>query len=97
MKSGYISLKMPSAESREPGIYGLIETVRIRPGMYLGSNSLTPLMHFINGYKFAQFEKCEVEGSDREYTYQLVPLDFKFFSEFTYLKFRDPGEKRGLA
>lgn len=48
--------------------------------MYLGSNSITPLMHFINGYKFAQIELGN--NNDRE----VFPLDFWYFHEFAKVK-----------
>lgn len=48
--------------------------------MYLGSNSIKPLMHFIDGYKFAQIELGN--NNDRE----VFPLDFWYFHEFVKVK-----------
>lgn len=63
-------------------VYDLIETIRVRPGMYLGSNSITALMNFIQGYLFAQREA--VPPSDTQSS--LFPLDFWYFHEFTKIK-----------
>lgn len=68
----------------EDKIFSLIDRIRVRPGMYLGSLSLAPLWHFINGYSFAL--------RDLDYAYDCVlPLNFGFFTEFTqfYYKFDD--------
>lgn len=65
-------------------VHSLIETIRVRPGMYLGSNSITALMHFINGYRFAE---RETEGfSSQSPVPSLFPLDFWFFHEFAKIK-----------
>lgn len=61
-------------------IHSLVETIRRRPGMYLGSNSITPLMHFIDGYKFAQNELGKDKNSE------IFPLDFWYFHEFVKVK-----------
>lgn len=65
-------------------VYDLIETVRVRPGMYLGSNSVTALMHFINGYRFAELEAAAKSEEHAKPT--LFPLDFWYFHEFTKVK-----------
>lgn len=61
-------------------IHNLIQTIRRRPGMFLGSLSIKPLMHFINGYKFAQNELGKNNDSE------IFPLDFWFFHEFVKVK-----------
>lgn len=65
-------------------IHSLIETVRRRPGMFLGSNSITALMHFINGYRFAERETAG--NSEKTSEPRLFPLDFWFFHEFAKIK-----------
>lgn len=68
----------------EDKIYSLIDKIRGRPGMYLGSLSLESLWHFIDGYSFAL--------RDSDYAYdRILPLNFGFFTEFTrvYYKFED--------
>lgn len=60
----------------EDKIFSLIDRIRIRPGMYLGSLSLASLWHFIDGYSFAL--------NDLDYVYdRFFPLNFSFFTEFT--------------
>lgn len=55
----------------------MLDTVRKRPGMYLGSNSITALWHFIGGYRFAEWEHdvCRKE--------ELFPLSFQYMHEYT--------------
>lgn len=62
------------------GISDAIDTIRKRPGMYLGSKSITALSHFLNGYQFAQ-QDYGVGGVER-----LFPLNFKFMHEFTKIQ-----------
>ena len=38
------------------GMFGLLEKIRQKPGLYLGSPSVTALRHFLVGYKFARQE-----------------------------------------
>lgn len=58
-------------------ISNMIDIVRKRPGMYLGSNSITALCHFIDGYQFAErdFAVCR-KG-------KLFPLPFRYMHEYT--------------
>ena len=53
--------------------------IRKRPGMYLGSNSITPLIHFLNGYQAAErgLGICSQE---------LFPLPFRYMHEFTSIR-----------
>lgn len=62
--------------------YSLIETIRKRPGMYLGSNSITALMNFMHGYQFAL---RELRKFDDACPTNLFPLDFYFMHEYTTL------------
>lgn len=64
--------------------YSIIEKIRKRPGMYLGSNSITALQHFLNGCRFALRET----GNDKADS--LFPLDFYFMHEYTSLLFDLP-------
>lgn len=48
-----------------------------KPGMFLGSNSITALHHFIDGYQFAEREL----GVCREG--ELFPLPFEYMHEYT--------------
>ena len=64
-------------------IHNAIDTIRKRPGMYLGSKSITALSHFLNGYRFAEID-YEVKRID-----ELLPLNFKFMHEFTKIKLRN--------
>lgn len=61
-------------------VYNIINTIRKRSGMYLGSNSITALWHFLDGYQAALRDNgiC----SNRE----LFPLDFRYMSEFTNVR-----------
>lgn len=64
-----------------PKEYEIIEKIRVRPGMWLGSNSITALQHFLNGCSFALRET----GNDKADT--LFPLDLCFMHEYTGLLF----------
>lgn len=59
--------------------YSLIETIRTRPGMYLGTLGITALMNFMHGYQFALRERGERSADN------LFPLDFYFMHEYTAL------------
>lgn len=63
-----------------PKEYDLIEMIRVRPGMYLGSNSITALMNFLQGYQFALHEFRVFDDACRD---NLFPLDFCFMHEYT--------------
>lgn len=64
----------------EMSIHDCIESIRKRPGMYLGSNSITALLHFLNGYRMAERE------INSEQSKVLLPLDFSYMHEFVNLK-----------
>ncbi|MGG6266588.1 hypothetical protein ACQ4M3_24775 [Leptolyngbya sp. AN03gr2] len=38
------------------GLFGLLNKIRVKPGMYIGGASVTDLFMFIGGYKTAQHE-----------------------------------------
>lgn len=57
-------------------IYNMIDNIRKRPGMYLGKNSITALIHFLNGYQAAERELVGHSG-------ELFPLPFRYMHEYT--------------
>lgn len=66
-------------------VSSIIETIRKRPGMYLGSNSITALFHFLNGYVKAEKEH------DVYWRREMFPLDFEYMSEFTNVRLNYSG------
>ena len=66
-------------------VSNMIDTIRKRPGMYLGSNNITALMHFIDGYRFAEWELAVCRKGE------LFPLPFQYMHEYTgyRLKYSD--------
>ena len=54
--------------------HNLIEKIRKCPAMYLGSESITALYHFLNGYHMAEYDN----GIVSEPRKKLFPLDFYF-------------------
>lgn len=63
-------------------VSSIIETIRKRPGMYLGSNSITDLSHFLDGYVMAEKEH------DVYWRKEMFPLDFEFIDEFTKIRLK---------
>lgn len=61
-------------------IFGMIDTIRKRPGMYLGSMSITHLFHFLDGYRAAEREYDQYRKKE------MFPLDFYYMSEFTNVR-----------
>lgn len=61
-------------------IHQLIDKIRRRPGMYIGSNSLTGLECFLNGYICALYE---TDSTDED----LLPLPFGLFHEYVACKY----------
>lgn len=58
----------------------LIQNIRKRPGAYLGCGKITPLLHFLNGYQWAEYE------SNNGVINNIIPLDFHYFSEYISIK-----------
>lgn len=58
--------------------HNIIEKIRKRPGIYLGSESITALWHFLNGYHAAECDNGIV-GEPRK---KLFPLDFYFMHSY---------------
>ncbi len=70
-KAGWLA-----ALNNEKGLYQMIRLIQKCPGMFLGSKTLTPLSHFIDGYMAAQRDLGVCwRGS-------LFPLDFYFMHFF---------------
>lgn len=64
-------------------IQTVIDRIRTRPGMYLGSKSITALLHFLNGYQMAEFER----DTEKCRKLSLLPLDFGFMHEYVNFRF----------
>lgn len=64
-------------KDEKPSLHRMICQIQTYPGMYLGSIALTPLHHFIDGYRAAErdFGICR-HGN-------LFPLDFYYMHDFT--------------
>lgn len=58
-------------------IFDMIDLIRRRPGMFIGSNSITPLFHYLNGFQAAELEY----GICRKR--KLFPLSFRYMHEYT--------------
>lgn len=58
--------------------HNIIEKIRKRPAMYLGSESITALYHFLNGYHMAEYDN----GIVCEPRKKLFPLDFYFMHSY---------------
>lgn len=58
-------------------VYDVIELILSRPGMYLGTYSVSKLKAFLDGYRFAV-----LLSNDSEYEDRLTPLPFSFFCDF---------------
>ena len=58
-------------------IFDMIDLIRRRPGMFIGSNSITALFHYLNGYQAAEREN----GTCRKG--ELFPLPFRYMHEYT--------------
>lgn len=58
-------------------IFDMIDMIRKRPGMFIGSNSITPLIHYLNGFQAAEREYgiCQKR--------KLFPLPFRYMHEYT--------------
>ena len=41
-------------QDEKPGLHRMIRQIQTRPGMYIGSNTLTSLEHFLDGYQAAE-------------------------------------------
>lgn len=75
MKSVMYQMPIPW-KNEKPCLHRMIQQIQTRPGMYIGSNALTPLSHFLEGYRAAERDLGVCwHGS-------LFPLDFQFMHSF---------------
>lgn len=70
-------------------IYNIIDSIRKRPGMYLGDNSITSLRHYLDGYQAAEREF----GAKR--TGELFPLPFHYMHDYTSYRLKNPRSSMG--
>lgn len=63
-------------KDEKPSLHRMIRQIQTRPGMYIGSNTLTPLEHFLDGYQAAErdFGVC--------WNGNLFPLGFYYMHNF---------------
>ena len=66
----------------------MIHTIKKRPGLYLGSNSITALNHFLNGYQAAERDFGVPKNGIPKNT-NLFPLPFRYMSEFTKIRLQN--------
>ena len=59
-------------------IIEIIEKIRKRPALFLGSESITALWHFLNGYHMAEYDNDIVSEPQKK----LFPLDFYFMHSY---------------
>ena len=64
-------------ENEKPCLHRMIRQIQTRPGMYIGSNALTPLSLFLDGYQAAERDLGVCWHGN------LFPLDFQFMHSFT--------------
>ena len=65
-------------QDEKPSLHRMIRQIQTRPGMYIGSNTLTPLKHFLDGYRAAERDF----GVDVCWNGNLFPLDFYYMHNF---------------
>lgn len=65
------------------GTMNLIDMVRKRPGMFLGSNSISALRNFLDGYHTAELEYAIYR------TGNFFPLSFQYMHEYTGYRLHD--------
>lgn len=70
-------------------IYNIIDSIRKRPGLYLGGNSITSLRHYLDGYHAAEREL----GANR--TGELFPLPFQYMHDYTSYRLKNPRSSMG--
>ena len=64
-------------------ILNMIDLIQKRPGMFIGSNSITALFHYLNGYHAAELEN----GIYRKGAF--FPLPFKYMHEYTGYRLKE--------
>ena len=63
-------------QDEKPSLHRMIRQIQTRPGMYIGSNALTPLFIFLSGYQAAERDLGICRHGN------LFPLDFQFMHSF---------------
>ena len=74
--------------------YKMLDTMRKRPGMWLGTPDITKLRTYIDGYLHAVHD---LENKNAKPQTTLFPLDFKFMHEFARIKTGSYGSAAGWA
>ena len=64
-------------KDEKPSLHRMIRQIQTRPGMFLGSKTITPLQHFLHGYQAAERDLGVCWRGN------LSPLDFHFMHSFT--------------
>ncbi|MBD2384706.1 hypothetical protein [Cylindrospermum sp. FACHB-282] len=63
------------------GIYEVLQTIKDRPGMYIGKSSITILGHFLVGYQFARSELgLELSQEDADFFKNFHPWIQRHFN-----------------
>lgn len=79
MKSVTYQIPIPW-KNEKPCLHRMIRQIQTRPGMYIGSNALTPLSHFLEGYQAAERDLGVCWHGN------LFPLDFQFMHSFADIR-----------
>lgn len=79
MKSVVYPISIPWMKEK-PCLYRMIRQIQTRPGMYIGRNALTPLSHFLDGYRAAERDLGVCWHGN------LFPLDFQFMHSFVDIR-----------
>ena len=64
-------------------IFDTIDLIQKRPGMFIGSNSITSLFHYLNGYQAAELENGIYRKGE------LFPLPFRYMHEYTGYRLKE--------
>lgn len=70
-------------------IYNILESIRKAPNLYLGSKSITSLLHFLDGYQAAEREL----GAKRNG--ELFPLPFQYMHDYATYRLKNPRSAMG--
>ena len=72
-------------------IYNIIDSIRKAPALYLGSKSITSLLHYLDGYQAAEREL----GAKRNG--ELFPLPFQYMHDYTKYRLKNPRSAMGWS
>lgn len=70
-------------------IYNMLDSIRKVPALYLGSKSITSLLHYLNGYQAAEREL------DAKRNGELFPLPFQYMHDYTSYRLKNPPSSMG--